>query len=309
MAKETLDSLQQKAQKALAQGQYQQSCQFFQQALALGHDRAELHYGLGTVYFLLGDLPHSAHHFKEVTRLDPLRAGAFINLGAVYNRLGQYEDAIAMLRRGIQLDSNRGEGYYNIALVYRQLGQNDLAIQAYREAVRVNPRMADAHYNLGNIFFEKEQYAMAIAHYRQALEVRPTWEKAKLALESAQAHQAPADQRKAEEQAAPAPPKVKLDVNRLVDPTIHGTGLRDAHTHITELDTHGRKLTEVVLTEVEGSIKELSNCLLFPDNLSYNLAEQLHKFEQCVTQLQKLQQSIQKRIQQVNHVGEQLSQL
>src|SRR5579883_3095422 len=108
MASETLESLKQKAQKALAQGQYPQACQFFQQALALGHDRADLHYGLGTVYFLMNDLPHSVHHFKEVTRLDPLRAGAYINLGAVYNRLGQYEDSIATLRRGIQLDSNRG---------------------------------------------------------------------------------------------------------------------------------------------------------------------------------------------------------
>jgi Tfp pilus assembly protein PilF len=307
MAKESLESLQQKAQKALAQGQYQQSCQFFQQALALGHDRAELHYGLGTVYFLMGDLPHSAHHFKEVTRLDPLRAGAFINLGAVYNRLGQYEDAIAMLRRGIQLDSNRGEGYYNIGLVYRQLGQNELAIQAYREATRVNPRMADAHYNLGNIFFEKEQFAMAIAHYRQALEVRPTWEKARLALESAQARQAPAEPRK--EEAPPSKPAKALDPNRAVDPNIHGTALRDVHQYITDLDGHVRKLGEVLASEVDSSIRELSNCLLFPDNLSYNLAEQLHKFEQVVGQLQKLQQTIQKRVQQVEHLGEQLAQM
>jgi tetratricopeptide (TPR) repeat protein len=309
MAKESLESLQQKAQKSLAQGQYQQSCQYFQQALALGHDRAEIHYGLGTVYFLMGDLPHSAHHFKEVTRLDPLRAGAFINLGAVYNRLGQYEDAITMLRRGIQLDSNRGEGYYNIGLVYRQLGQNDLAIQAYREATRVNPRMADAHYNLGNIFFEKEQFAMAIAHYRQALEVRPTWEKAKAALESALGRQSPTAEPRKEEPPAPARSAKALDPNRAVDPNVHGHALRDVHQYISDLDTHGRKLTEIVLTEVDTSIKELSNCLLFPDNLSYNLNEQLHKFEQVVGTLQKLQDAMKKRLQQVDKVGEQLSQL
>jgi Tfp pilus assembly protein PilF len=307
MAKESLDSLRQKAQKALAQGQYQQSCQFFQQALALGHDRGDLHYGLGTVYFLLGDLPHSAHHFKEVTRLDPHRAGAYINLGAVYNRLGQYDEAISMLRRGIQLDANRGEGYYNLGLVYRQLGQLELAIQAYREATRVNPRMADAHYNVGNIFFEKEQFAMAIAHYRQALEIRPNWEKAKGALDSAVAAQKPAESPKAEEP-APKPAKV-LDPNRLMDPNIHGTGLRDIHQYITEMDAQGRKLMDVLMNEVEESIKALSNCLLFPDNPAYNLSEQLHKFDLVVAQLAKLQQSLQKRIGQVEHVFGQLAQV
>jgi len=305
MAKESLESLRQKAQKALAQGQYQQSCQFFQQALALGHDRADLHYGLGTVYFLMGDLPHSAHHFKEVTRLDPLRAGAYVNLGAVYNRLGQYDDAIAMLRRGIQLDGNRGEGYYNLGLVYRQLGQLDLAVQAYREATRVNPRMADAHYNVGNIFFEKEQYAMAIAHYRQALEIRPNWEKAKAALDSALAAQAPAEPAPKEE---PAPkPARALDPNRLIDPNIHGTALRDIHQYITEMDAQGRKIIDVLLNDVEQAIKSLSNCLLFPDNPAYNLSEQLHKFDLVVGQMAKLHQSIQKRVGQVEQLGQQIS--
>jgi tetratricopeptide (TPR) repeat protein len=310
MAKETLDSLRQKAQKALAQGQYQESCQFFQQALALGHDRAELHYGLATVYFLLGDLPHAAHHFKEVTRLDPLRAGAYINLGAVYNRLGQYEEAIATLRRGIQLDNNRGEGYYNLGLVYRQLGQLDLAIQAYREATRVNPRMADAHLNVGNIFFEKEQYGMAIAHYRQALEIRPNWEKAKSALENAQAQQAPTETAAKPDEPPPATkPARALDPNRIVDPNIHGTALRDVHQYVTEMDAQSRKLADILLQDVENSIKGLSNCLLFPDNPAYNLTDQLHKFDLVVGQLQKLQQSIQKRIQQVETLGEQLAQM
>jgi tetratricopeptide (TPR) repeat protein len=308
MAKDNADGLRQKAQQALAQGQYQQACQFFQEALAQGQERADLHYGLGTVYFLMGDLAHSAHHFKEVTRLDPMRAGAYINLGAVYNRLGQYEDAITTLRRGIQLDANRGEGYYNLGLVYRALGQNELAITAYREATRVNPRMADAHYNVGNIFFEKEQYAMAIAHYRQALEVRPNWEKCKNALESATAIQAPVPETKKEESPSKAVAKV-LDPNRLIDPNVHGTAMRDVHTLVTELDNQSRKLCDVLLNDVEASIKELSNCLLFPDNPAYNLAEQLHKFDQVVSEIQKLQQSMQKRVGQVEQLATQMAQL
>src|SRR5207302_3477670 len=109
MAKESIDTLCQKAQRAIAEGDYDQARQLYLQALGLRSDAPDVHYGLATVCFLLNDLTSAAYHFKEVTRLDPLRAGAYINLGAVYNRLNQLDDAIPVLRRGIQLDANRAE--------------------------------------------------------------------------------------------------------------------------------------------------------------------------------------------------------
>src|SRR5262245_51426032 len=132
MAKESVDTLCQKAKKAITQGQVDQARQCYLQALGLRSDVPDVHYGLATVCFLMHDYVSAIHHFKEVTRLDPLHAGAYINLGAVYNRLDMLEEAIPVLRRGIQLDMNRGEGYYNLGLVYRRKGQPDLAISAYR---------------------------------------------------------------------------------------------------------------------------------------------------------------------------------
>src|ERR1700692_2104972 len=106
MAKDPLEQLREQAKEALSRGQYQEARQIYQQALGYRSDNPDVHYGMATVCFLLGDLHSAVYHFKEVTRLDPLRAGAFINLGAVYNRLEQYEEALTTLRRGIQLDAN-----------------------------------------------------------------------------------------------------------------------------------------------------------------------------------------------------------
>src|SRR5438270_4727507 len=125
MPRESVESLCQKAQRAIAGGDNELARQLYLQALGLKSDAPDVHYGLATVCFLLNDLTSAAHHFKEVTRLDPLRAGAYINLGAVYNRLSQLDDAIVALRRGIQLDNKRAEGYYNLALAYRRKGQPD----------------------------------------------------------------------------------------------------------------------------------------------------------------------------------------
>ena len=303
-----IDSLRRKAQEALAQGDYQQARQLYRQALASHGDHPDVHYGLATVCFLLNDLNGASYHFLEVTRLDPLRAGAFINLGAVYNRQEKFDDAIAALRKGIQLDGSRAEGFYNLGVVYRQRDQLDLAIQAYREATRINPRMADAHYNLANIYLEKEQYPLSIAHYRHSLELRPTWDKAQRGLEAALAAQNPETERRA----APAPassPAQTLDPDRLLDPNFHGVLLRDLHQTVIDLDRQGHQLLNVIQSDVERAIRELSNCLLFPNTPGNDLNGQIQKFNVVVSQLQQLQLLLQKNMKKARELGEQISKI
>jgi Flp pilus assembly protein TadD len=305
----TIDDLRQQAQEALAQGDYAQARQLYRQALAAHGDHPDVHYGLATVNFLLNDLHGAAYHFMEVTRLDTMRAGAFINLGAVYNRLGRTEDAITALRRGIQIDGGRAEGYYNLGVVYKQCNQLELAIQAYREATRINPRMADAHYNLANIYLERENFPMAISHYRHALELRPTWEKAQRGLESAQAAQNP----EAAERAA-MPPKSaanrrQLDPDRLLDPNFHGVLLRDMHQAIISMDRQGHQLLHVLQEDIERVIRDLSSCLLFPNNPGNDLNLQIQKFNVVASLLQQLQQQLQKDMAKTTEAGEQIEKI
>jgi tetratricopeptide (TPR) repeat protein len=309
MAKESVDSLCQKAQRSLTEGDYEQARQFYLQALGLRSDIPDVHYGLATVCFLLNDLTSAAYHFKEVTRLDPLRAGAYINLGAVYNRLNQLDDAIPVLRRGIQLDNNRAEGYYNLGLAYRRKGQPDLAIQAYREATRVNPRMADAHFNLANLYYEKENLGLAVAHYRHALELRPTWEKAERCLAQAEASltssEGPQQPGLSPEQplAAPALP---ADAERQVDPTVHGGLLTNLHKATVDSENYSRAFLKVVEAEIEPAIKELSTCLLYPDSTAAELDECVQKFETAISSMRSAQQSLQGSMERVRTLGDQL---
>jgi tetratricopeptide (TPR) repeat protein len=313
MAKENVDSLCQKAQQAIAQGDNEKARQFYLQALGLKSDSPDVHYGLATVCFLLNDLPSAAYHFKEVTRLDPLRAGAYINLGAVYNRLGQLDDAVPALRRGIQLDLNRGEGYYNLGLVYRRKGQNDLAIQAYREATRVNPRMADAHYNLANLYLEKQDYGMAAAHYRQALELRPGWAKAVHGLEQAEASlegpkDAADDNPPEAEQPVPvsvaATTPLPLDPNRTVDPNAHGGMLSNLHKATIESENQGRTFLKILENEIEPTLKELSSCLLYPDSSAHELDQCVQRFESALVSMRGAQRNLQTSIERVRHFGD-----
>jgi tetratricopeptide (TPR) repeat protein len=310
MAKETVETLCFSAQQAVSQGKNEEARQLYLQALGLRQDVPDVHYGLATVCFLLGDLPSAAHHFKEVTRLDPLRAGAFINLGAVYNRLDLLDDAIPVLRRGIQLDHERAEGYYNLGLVHRRKGQLDLAIQAYREATRVNPRMADAHFNLANLYFEKGQFGQAATHYGHALELRPTWEKAINGL--AQAEEAVAAHRQEAKAAQPKPaasaaaPARKFDPDRMVDPLVHGNLLGILHKATAESDAQGRRFLQILEDEIEPALKELSSCLLYPDASAAEVDHCVQKFEAAIASMRNAKRNLQTSMDRVRTVGEQL---
>jgi Flp pilus assembly protein TadD len=312
MSKDPLDALCKKAQQALAHGQYQEARQIYQQAMGYRSDSPEIHYGMATACFLVGDLHSSVYHFKEVIRIDPTRTGAYVNLGAVYNRLEQFDDALATLRRGIQLDSTRSEGYYNLGLVYKQLGQLDMAISAYREAFRLNPRMYDAHFNLGNILLEKGQIKQAIVHYGHALEIRPNWEKGRKALEAAQAAQSEqvTSEKKGEAEKslrdgdAVRSRDIPLDPTRLIDPEEHGKYLRELHRLVIETDTNSQEMLDFIEKEIEGVIRDLSICMLTPNSPGHNLKEQIDRFDDVLAQLQQLQDDLQKRILRVQLVGE-----
>jgi tetratricopeptide (TPR) repeat protein len=316
MAEESVESLCERAQQAVAQGENDAARQLYLQALGLKPDAPDVHYGLATVCFLLKDLSSAAYHFKEVTRLDPLRASAHINLGAVYNRMDMLDEAIPVLRRGIQLDHNRAEGFYNLGVVYRRNGQTELAITAYREAVRLNPRMADAHYNIANIYMERQQHGMALAHYTQALAVRPTWDKAlngqqqceEMLNEGQAVFEA---QRQSEEANARAGENVPfkdihLDHARLVNPDVHGLLLTSLHKAAIDSEENTRSFIKVMEREVEPVIKELSNCLLSNLTSVNELDKCLEKFEGAIARMCGVQDQLTETVQRITKVGDRL---
>jgi tetratricopeptide (TPR) repeat protein len=307
MTVESVDNICQRARQAIAQGQIEQARQLYLQALGLRSDVPDVHYGLATACFLLNDLDSAAYHFKEVTRLDPLRPGAYINLGAVYNRLQEYEDAVQTLRRGIQIDPHRAEGYYNLGLVYRNLGQPALAIQAYLEATRLDARMVDAHHNLANLYLETGRYQLAISHYKKVLNLRPNWDRALTALAQAEealgATSTPADSAVS---STPHPSSSAKDLDRAVDPMVHGEILTVLHRATIDSESQGRQFLHVVEHEVEPAIKELAMRLLATGSGRADLGQCVHKFESAIESMRALQRDLESSIQKVRNLGEKL---
>ena len=308
MAAESVENLCQRARQGIAQGQIEQARQLYLDALKIRSDLPDVHYGLATACFLLNDLDSAAYHFKEVTRLDPLRTGAYINLGAVYNRLGELEEAVRTLRRGIQIDPHRAEGYYNLGLVYRNTGQHNLAIQAYLEATRIDPRMVDAHHNLANLYLEAGRYQLAANHYKKVLQLRPNWDKAlaglaqaEAALGTAQAPSAEPQESKRPAAAAPTP-----DLDRTVDPLVHGDLLTVLHHATIDSESHGRQFLQVLEHQIEPAIKELAYRLLGSGTGKADLGPCVRKFESAMDSIRTLQRDLEASVRKVRALGDQL---
>jgi tetratricopeptide (TPR) repeat protein len=297
-----------KARQAIEARDWEKAKQVYLMALGLRSDAPDIHMGLATVYFQLRELTSAAHHFREVTRLDPLRAGAYINLGAVLNLLQELDEAVTALRRGIKLDPQRVEGYYNLGLVYRRKGQLDLSIQAYREALRLNPRMADAHLNLANLFVDKQQYRQAIKHYDEALQLRPNWEKALEAREHAQAllsGEHPVAKQTASASNQPSGSRSSAELEKVVDPNQHADLLTALNAGAETAEELGRRFQKVLTDEMEGAIKELSSCLLYPNGPVGELQTCVQRFEEALGHLRTAQKNMEAGIARVQSLNAQ----
>jgi tetratricopeptide (TPR) repeat protein len=303
----TVESLCQQARDATKEHDFEKARQLYSQALGLQADSTDALYGLGTVCFMIKDLPNAVEYFKRVLEYEPRRAAVHINLGAIYNRLGEYDKAIESLRRGIQYDPHRAEGYYNLGLVYKTKREQALAMQAYREAIRINPRMADAHLNLANLLVEREDYHAARTHYQKALEIQPNWEAAERGLaraeEALQAARAKPAAPAAPQPQAPKPSafdivNVAADQGRSIDPNAHAEYLSTLHRTTIETEGQAQRFIQVLAEQMEPAVKELSSCLLVHGGvaLAIDLEECLEKLDMALENLTGLHGEMQNNL-------------
>jgi tetratricopeptide (TPR) repeat protein len=302
------------AEAALRNGNPQVARQHYFQALAIAPEAPNVHHGLATCCFLLGDLNGAVYHFQEVLRQDPSRIGAAINLGAVYNQMGRPDDALNVLRQTIKQDSKRAEAYYNMGLAYRLKGQVELAIQSYKEALHHDNKMMDAYYNLGNLLHELGRETQAIRCYQMALDIRPDFEPASQGLHAAQAA--------LEEQNHPKTPvmgmtlpdpsgttrplRTNVDLSAPLDAHVDGPHLATLHRSTIASETAAREMLHVIEVELEPVIHDLSSRLLDAKSDKRELMEYLEKFEVAMNKTRAVQRTWQQTMQQIRELTQKL---
>lgn len=187
MGKTDVSGLCKLARECLQMDQAKQAKELYDKAVEADIDSAEAHDGLAMIALMDSDYPAAITHFVKLTLLQPMEARHYTNLGAIYNRMGDYPKAVDVLRKAIQRDKRGSEAYFNLGIAQRKLKQWQMAISAYREAARLNPKMAEAYQNLGNVYVDMGNLPLAIMNFKKALEIRPEFERARVALQKAEA--------------------------------------------------------------------------------------------------------------------------
>ncbi|UCH34686.1 MAG: tetratricopeptide repeat protein [Armatimonadota bacterium] len=120
-------------------------------------------------------------------------------------RQGRVDDAIRLLSQAVSDDPRDHRAYAVLGAAHVQRKEYEQAIAAFENARTIRPDAAHIHYNLGLAYQRAGRADDAVPAFQAALEVDPTYEKAKDALNRAQAAARPPGQPSGPPLAPPAP--------------------------------------------------------------------------------------------------------
>jgi tetratricopeptide (TPR) repeat protein len=185
--------------RSLLESDFNQSVSYYQKALELDPNNANLMRSLGNVYYLSGQYQQAADSYKRAIKVNQKDAVAYRNLGSVSTRLGLYTDAEMNYKKAIQIDPSDAESFLGLGGVYNMMGKyNEAAIfygkaaelkpastglattykiqqdvLKYQKAVEANQSDTAALLNLGDAYMSLRQYKQAGDAYQKIIAIRP----------------------------------------------------------------------------------------------------------------------------------------
>ena len=95
-------------------------------------------------------------------------------------------------------------------------------------------------------------------------------------------------------------------MERTIDPNVKGDELTVVHKATVESEDLGRLFLQVLESEIEPAIKELSSALLYPDTSASELDQCVTKFEAAMARLRSAQKTLTLSVEHVQTLGEKL---
>lgn len=165
-----------------AQGRFSEAISYFARAVELNPNYTEAHNNLGHAHQRLGQLDQARAHYEKAAALNPSDAMPHVYLGNVIKLEGQIHAALAHYDKALALDPKCVMAHYHLALAYREHGQLEEAITHYRIVTELTPRFVEAHNNLGTILRELGQSDAALGYYEKAVAYAPKFAEAHMNL-------------------------------------------------------------------------------------------------------------------------------
>ncbi len=148
--------------------QYDESLELYRGLLAERPDDAQLHYAVGSVYYLKVAFEDAARHLAESCKLDPGQVLSPYYLAMIAQKQGRNETAAGMFREILEDHPDHGLSYEGLAVSLFKQRQYEPARANFRKALALNPDSARTRYQLGQLLIRmglreeaKRQLALA----------------------------------------------------------------------------------------------------------------------------------------------------
>src|SRR5919202_3754137 len=181
-------------------GEYTQSLNYYQQALAIAKElndpdrEVTTLNSMGRVYTRLGEYTKALDYLQQALARgqqsnNPDRKVTTLNkVGEVYENLGQYAKALEYLQQAVTIRRELNDPYgeatalNNIGEVYESLGQYPKALEYYHQTLAIRSTVRDlrgegmALNSIGGVYTRLGQYPKALEFFQQALRRTTTLE-------------------------------------------------------------------------------------------------------------------------------------
>ncbi|MGB9512262.1 MAG: tetratricopeptide repeat protein [Candidatus Acidiferrum sp.] len=161
---------------------FEQSQQFFAQAVKDDPGSAEALYGLGSAYLQQGKTEEARDCFERALKLTASYPGTppncWNNLGILAVREGNYDRAIQYFQTALQIDPKHSIALQNLGSAYRQKKDWPQAKSTLERALALNPDDPEANYSLGMVYAQQNDPEYAYEYLRKAIAARPAYPEA-----------------------------------------------------------------------------------------------------------------------------------
>jgi tetratricopeptide (TPR) repeat protein len=143
-------------------GDFTQSIQAYQAALALLPEESDVANDLGRLAYRMGMKELAEQLFRRYVTAHPTAWGTMSNLATAVKDQGRAAEAIEILKVAIKGDSTDPQLWNTLGTVLSEQADFQKAILFYDEALRLDPEHAHARYNRGNARLESGDAAGAL---------------------------------------------------------------------------------------------------------------------------------------------------
>ena len=145
----------QEGERALAERRYEDAAHAYEKLRDLSPGTAEVHAGLGLIYFQQQRYAEAVPALRQALKLSPALPRADILLAMSLSELGQFKEALPGLRKGFRQSSDvplRRSSGLQLQRAYTGLQQDDKAVEVALELSRLHPDDPEVLYHSGRLF-------------------------------------------------------------------------------------------------------------------------------------------------------------